>query len=284
MKEIKTALEALEKEGLKRASLRIKGKKFLYKDGKLKRKGRLAKRILLSLLVMSLLLLWIWNFSSGDLLFEAVDSGSPFLTGLSLFFGANVNANYSGWTPLHEAAYWGRTEIAKLLLSHGADVNAKDNFGWTPLHKAAEEGKTEITKVLLSHGADVNARDWKGWTPLHWAAKHGNTEVAKILLSHGANPNAKTTKENWPFSAGSIPLHMAAKEGRTEVAKLLLSHGAEVNAKTPKDASAKTAKGWGDIPAGSTPLDIAKIKGNDEMVSLLRSHGGRCNTTCRSWR
>jgi ankyrin repeat protein len=40
-------------------------------------------------------------------------------------------------------------------LSHGGDVNAKDEEGKTALHLAAEENSHESIKVLLSHGAEV---------------------------------------------------------------------------------------------------------------------------------
>ncbi|HCR38575.1 MAG TPA: hypothetical protein DIV80_03745 [Synergistaceae bacterium] len=49
-------------------------------------------------------------------------------------------------------------DIARTLIEAGADVNAKDIQGWTPLHEAAEAGRTDIVQLLLDHGADVNAR------------------------------------------------------------------------------------------------------------------------------
>jgi ankyrin repeat protein len=55
------------------------------------------------------------------------------------------------------AAGEGHLEIVKLLLEHGADVNAKTAYE-TALHLAAEKGHLEIVKFLLEHGADVNAK------------------------------------------------------------------------------------------------------------------------------
>ena len=40
-------------------------------------------------------------------------------------------------------------EIVKLLLSHGANVNAKDNELWTPLHAAATCGHINLVKILV---------------------------------------------------------------------------------------------------------------------------------------
>jgi uncharacterized protein len=62
-------------------------------------------------------------------------------------------------TPLHCAAFWGRDEIAKMLIDAGADVNALNERKSTPLHEADRTGSMTIAKLLLAHGADLSARD-----------------------------------------------------------------------------------------------------------------------------
>jgi ankyrin repeat protein len=62
-------------------------------------------------------------------------------------------------SPLHAAAFLGRTAIARFLLEHTADVNARDKYHPTPLHKAVERGNLDITQLLLGYGADVNVLD-----------------------------------------------------------------------------------------------------------------------------
>ena len=69
------------------------------------------------------------------------------------------------------AAFYGRKEIVELLLSKGADVNAKDSKGETALMVAAFYGRKETVELLLSKGADVNAKDNEGKTALISSAR-----------------------------------------------------------------------------------------------------------------
>jgi len=80
--------------------------------------------------------------------------------------------------------------IALYLLSHGADIEASENVGgFTALMFAANCGDTDMEKLLLAHGAKVNAKAKDGSTPLDFAlatkdAKH--RKAAQVLFAHGA--------------------------------------------------------------------------------------------------
>lgn len=102
-------------------------------------------------------------------------------------------------TLLHYAAYRGRFNVARLLIDHGADVNAKDDNGRTPLHYATFMGYFDIVKLLIDHGADVNAVDRYGVTPLHFAARKGYLGIAKLLIEHGADCNAMNVYGRTPI-------------------------------------------------------------------------------------
>lgn len=62
-------------------------------------------------------------------------------------------------TPLMVATIKDNAAMCRLLLDHGASVNAKDVLGRTALHLAARQTCLDALRVLLRHGADVNARD-----------------------------------------------------------------------------------------------------------------------------
>jgi ankyrin repeat protein len=87
-------------------------------------------------------------------------------------------------TPLHYAASGGHSEIAKMLLACGANVNAECHcFKWTPLHCAAEHGHLEAVKMLLDAGADRSAIDSEGFTPSGLAAKNTHLDIVQELSS-----------------------------------------------------------------------------------------------------
>ncbi|XP_063783455.1 protein phosphatase 1 regulatory subunit 12A isoform X3 [Pseudophryne corroboree] len=70
----------------------------------------------------------------------------------------------SGGTALHVAAAKGYTEVLKLLIQAGYDINIKDFDGWTPLHAAAHWGKEEACKILVENLCDIDAVNKVGQT------------------------------------------------------------------------------------------------------------------------
>ena len=59
----------------------------------------------------------------------------------------------NGETALHLASYWGDSEIVKMLIEAGADVNAVNKDGETALYWASLKGHQEIIKILKEAGA-----------------------------------------------------------------------------------------------------------------------------------
>ncbi|CAG9861269.1 unnamed protein product [Phyllotreta striolata] len=188
-------------------------------------------------------------------------------------------------TPLMEAASAGHLDIVRLLVAHGADVNAQSTSGNTPLMYGCAGGHTEVVKFLLEHDANVEDHNENGHTPLMEAASAGHVGLAKILLSHGAgiNTHSNEFKESaltlacykghldmvrFLLEAGADQEHKtdemhtalmeASMDGHVEVARLLLDSGAQVNMPTDSFES---------------PLTLAACGGHVDLAMLLIERG-----------
>jgi len=82
----------------------------------------------------------------------------------------------------------GQSDVVGALLKAGAHANAPDSLGNTPLFGAE---KVEIARLLLDHGATLDARNWTGDTPLMNAVRDSRLAMVKFLIERGANVNAR---------------------------------------------------------------------------------------------
>lgn len=99
--------------------------------------------------------------------------------------GTDPNVTYHTNTALTYAARDGLTEIARLLIKYGANVNWIDGEGVTPLILASFKDYIEIVQLLLEHGADVSTRDQWGQTALDYALRRGNDDpIAQLLTEY----------------------------------------------------------------------------------------------------
>ena len=128
-----------------------------------------------------------------------------------------VNArSKDGFTALHFASYFGQPAAARVLIENGAAVDAvaANPTQVMPLHSAASARNLEAVRLLLEHGAPVNARQQSGWVPIHAAAQNGDRPMVELLLKHGADP-ALTNAD------GKTPAAVARDKGHEEIATLL---------------------------------------------------------------
>ncbi|XP_011402676.1 PREDICTED: tankyrase-1-like [Amphimedon queenslandica] len=102
-------------------------------------------------------------------------------------------------TALHYAAMHARPNLIRLLIQHGADVDAYDTKGgFAPIHwvvinshpgMSEEERVDECLVELVKGGCNVNSKDFNQATPLHFAARTDNKAVVDSLMRLGADPN-----------------------------------------------------------------------------------------------
>ena len=160
---------------------------------------------------------------------------------------------------LNIAACHGSYEIAKLLLEHGADPNARHpDTGQTPLDCAESTYRglesDQVIRLLLDHGAEWSACRMPPGDQLQAAARIGDAAGVQQLLPAGAPPNTKGASGD----AFSTPLHLAAASNNTEVAEMLLAAGADPNARDQY---------------GHGPLWAAATSGSVEVMGILLEHG-----------
>lgn len=173
--------------------------------------------------------------------------------------GANVNEVSSGrWSsmPLHWALVDDNKnsyEVVKLLISKGADVNARNSEGQTPLILAATNNRIELCKILVNAGALVNVKDNNGISPLNKAAEHTNVELVKYFFERGADVG-DIHKNGYDY------LWHAVSSNNPEMIDFLIEKGVDINEKDNAGISILM------VAAMSNDIDMAKhliIKGAD---------------------
>ena len=126
-----------------------------------------------------------------NLLLVAVGKGYLKIVEVLLKYGIDVNMLYKsgygiGYMPLHVATENKQEEVAKLLISYGADVNAQDETGKPPIFYATVNGDLKITRLLLDNKANIKDNP----KLLNIAVQKECREIVEVLLEHGADVNA----------------------------------------------------------------------------------------------
>jgi len=156
-------------------------------------------------------------------------------------------------TALHGACQYGQFDIVKLLVAHGASVDAVDEDGWTPFHLALISNDLDSIKFMLQSGADMNKVFEEGYTALHLAACGNSVPILECILHSPLNNHSLSEQDK----DGLTPLLDAVKNGAVDTVQYFLKilDSAEVLRKT-KD--------------GRTCLHCAVKSKSSKMISLFR--------------
>jgi ankyrin repeat protein len=193
-----------------------------------------------------------------------------------------------------EAARSGSVKALRVLMDHGADVNAREALrGTTALMWAASQGHAAAVRFLIEHGADIGAQSKKdkavaygtagpgakipeslqsgGLTPLIFAVREGSFDSVKVLVDGKAEANQTS-------GDGSSPLLVAVLNGRYDIARYLIDKGADVRL--------ANQKGWTALylaikhrsnETGTVPVPPNADQAMD-FIKLILSQGIDVNT------
>jgi ankyrin repeat protein len=208
-----------------------------------------------------------------------------------------------GMTPLLFAVRDGNTDMVRLLLELGANLEQTSGNHTTPLLIALLNGQVGLATELLEKGANPNAADDYQRAALFAAIDLRNfnhdkypfmyndgrdpLDLIKALLKKGADPNLRTDTvpvhglmqfdASWVNFDGQTPFIRAALSGDIEVMRLLLEHGADPNIATAQGSTAlMAAAGINWIPAQTYSHSEADFV---EAVKLCLDRGGSVNAT-----
>lgn len=186
----------------------------------------------------------------------------------------------SGDTALISAVEYGYTDLVRMLLDAGGNVNEESRYETSLLETALARHKNDIAALLIERGADVNHAT-RHYTPLIHAINADNVEGTQLLLKAKVDPGESALltaiqRNNVKIplmllEAGAkvdahdgyyrYPVHFAGQMGAIDTMKALIEKGANIDIQ--------------DNQYGYTPLHYAIVQGHPQMVQLLLEKGAR---------
>lgn len=161
---------------------------------------------------------------ANDIMYMAAASGDTAVIGLLLRSGISANDTSSfGDYPINMALNYRCSNVVKMLVDHGANVNASPThadlpltIGVTPLMWAAVSNDKPSFYYLLDHGADAKALTPGGYSALMFlaSAEADDPDMTRALIAHGAAPAHKALDE-------TDALYHARLKGNTKSVEIL---------------------------------------------------------------
>lgn len=193
-----------------------------------------------------------------------------------------------GRTMLWEAAYRGKLEMVKFLLSHGADMNlpgchlSQHDIEITPYCVARHERRDDVAEYLLEIGANVD---------IQTAAYLGDFDTTKTLIEQDPEivnngylqsvwfPSGNPNTVEHHYTEWATPLCYAIIGGNIEIVKLLITKGAKIEPYSELLLDHAVSNNRVDlvkllVENGADPSKAPKkVDDNSEMSQLLKSYG-----------
>ncbi len=161
-----------------------------------------------------------YNFNLGPTNFGSANTAAPF--------------PQIGQSFMHELAREGDILSAEAILEKGGSIDLPDEEGRRPLHEAAFFGREDMVRFLLSEGAVMDAPIHPfGYTALWFVVQQGHHAIAKYLIERGARLTAADAL------SGQGLLHIAAARGDMKMAGLLIAAGIDVLAEDKRGQTAR---------------------------------------------
>lgn len=205
---------------------------------------------------------------------------------------ANADAQDDGCTPLISAIQSSSPkaiEIARLLLEHGANVNASMHEGDSALHAAVRSGSIDKVDLLLKNGADINVRAWPDEeTPLWCAAFRANEPMVRFLLDRGASPWLKDTVLGTPLD---VARRHAAQEPENQAYRNIIELVDKTMAQQASEALAHKEVGSPELHPHVVDLylyggatEVLEAAREDRSLLTFREGNGPTLLNCAAYR
>jgi ankyrin repeat protein len=210
----------------------------------------------------------------------------------------------AGETPLHRAAAVGHDAgVLRMLVTHGAPLDAPRDDGATAFQLATRAGASASAEYLAEAGADTTLSDVDR---LMAACLHGDAGAARAIVAHDATVLQRLGQSahdamaramiqgatdrlslmlslGWPLTTesewGGTPLHWAAWNGLPAMARLLLEHGAPVNVRDSRYGSSPIA--W--CAHGSRYCEHGDAEAYPVIATLLLDAGATRPESYNAW-
>ena len=135
---------------------------------------------------------------------------------------SDKNRRLCWMTPFHVAAFYGNLKLCKLLLEHGADMEAQNILGWTVLHHfIMPYSSLELLGLLVDHRADILARTDNGKTTLELAKE---IDASNLDLINATEEKVENAIQKYDEAARQAMETARRARRKAEIRRLMIEY------------------------------------------------------------